>query len=241
MTWVESLYGVHVKFTVLEFILATFVQFWGSDVDITLGSILILAKSSSVSCGTVARVMSLLRHIASGSASIIRQGGQEDITLIIYANYVVWSRIEKAKVIELGDFDVFGLVFTTKLFVIFDWVCLFNVVNLNLWLHVRIHVWWIHLRRAISIFTIISCDNWRFLLLWLFSFIFLFYLGLNDTLCNNNLLLWLIFLIVNFFDFCIFGIVLIFRQILCIIFFINWRMVVFIIMVSFDWWMIIMI
>ena len=240
MAWVESLYGVHVKFTVLVFILATFVKFWGSDVHIALGCILVLAEGSSVSCRTVARVMSLLCHIAGGSASIIRQGRQVNVALVVHADNVVWGRIEEAEVVELGNFNVFRLIFTTKLWVLFDWVSLFNVVDLNLWLHVRIHVGCILLRRAI-----VSCHHWSFIvLLRLFTFIFLlwFFILLGDSLCNNDLLFWLLLLNINFIDFCILGflLILILSQVLWIWFLVilltvNWRMVIFILVVSFDW------
>lgn len=50
VAWVESLYGVHVKFTVFVFILAAFVEFWGCNVDVTFSCILVLTERSSVSC-----------------------------------------------------------------------------------------------------------------------------------------------------------------------------------------------
>ena len=68
---------------------------------------------------------------------------------------------------------------------------------------------------------------------------------LGDSLCNNDLLFWLLLLTINFIDFCILGflLILILSQVLWIWFLVvlkmlltfNWRMVIFILVVSFDW------
>ena len=129
--------------------------------------------------------MFLLGHVASGSTCVVWKGGQIDVTLIVDTNDVVWSGVEETEVVQLSDFDIFSIIFTAESWVIFYWICLFNVVNFNLWLNIGVHVWCIVLRRVIS-------GDYRLnFLLVLFGFIF----GC-DILIRC---IWLLLLFLDFF------------------------------------------